>query len=328
MLAVIPILGFLFILTIILTAANKYSRRESILLACIVWGVLIVDSTEFLSLFRALNVTGLLLYWGVVFVFGTIILNKQLKSIDLSQRISFHLASPLSFFEKILLTSSLIIVLTTGLIAIISAPNNWDSMTYHMGCVAHWKQNASAYIYPTNIRRQAFMSPFAEWIILHLQILSNGDGLANLVQWFSFVGCLIGVSLIARHFGLSRRGQITSVAVAATIPMAILQASSTQNNCVATFWMCWFILFFFKYYKNQDLISLLASGSALGLAILTKLTALIFLPPFMIWFAVLLFRKMKWGALKPIGCVILIVLIFNAGFLIRNFNTSGYPLGK
>ena len=39
MLAVIPILGFLLILAVILTATNKYSRRESILLACVVWGV-------------------------------------------------------------------------------------------------------------------------------------------------------------------------------------------------------------------------------------------------------------------------------------------------
>ena len=73
-------------------------------------------------------------------------------------------------------------------------------MSYHMPRVMHWIQNQNVDFYPTSTTRQLYVSPFSEYVILHLQLIVNGDRLANLVQWFSMFGSLIGVSLIAREF--------------------------------------------------------------------------------------------------------------------------------
>ena len=45
-----------------------------------------------------------------------------------------------------------------------------------------------------------------------------------MVDWFSFIGSIIGVSLIARELGADHKGQLLSAAFCATIPMANLVA--------------------------------------------------------------------------------------------------------
>ena len=110
-------------------------------------------------------------------------------------------------------------------------------MTYHMSRVAHWIQNQSVAHYPTNIPRQLELAPWAEFTVTHFQLLTGGDRLANSVQWFSMAGSLLGVSLIAQQLGAGVVGQVLAVVFAATIPMGILQGSSTQNDYVVTFWL-------------------------------------------------------------------------------------------
>ena len=68
-----------------------------------------------------------------------------------------------------------------------------------MSRVVHWQQNHSIARYPTHILRQLVLPPGAEVAILHLQILSDSDRFANLVQWFSVAAGLCGVSLIAKE---------------------------------------------------------------------------------------------------------------------------------
>ena len=126
-------------------------------------------------------------------------------------------------------------------IAFFAPPNTWDSMTYHMARVAHWIQNHRVDLYPTQDERQIWKDPWAEYAILHLQLLSQGDHYANLVQWFSYAGSIIGVSLIARALGINRLGQIVTALVAATMPMSLLQATSTQNDLAAALWLICFI---------------------------------------------------------------------------------------
>jgi len=192
-------------------------------------------------------------------------------------------------FKKNHISKAEVIFITTfgiiGLIAFLSPPNNWDSMTYHMSRVMHWIQNRGIEFYPTNILRQLHSNPFAEFVILHFQILSGGEYFANAVQWLSMIGCLIGVSLIAKEFGLTLYGQIVSVIFCVTLPMGILQASSTQNDYVASFHVICFLFFSIKIFKGKhDRLLIYAIGSSLGLAILTKATAYLFIFPFLCWF--------------------------------------------
>src|SRR5437764_14297858 len=105
-------------------------------------------------------------------------------------------------------------------------------MMYHLARVSHWQQDASLAPYPTHILRQLYLQPGAEFVLLQLQILSGGDRLAGLVQWASMVGVLVGTSLLARDLGAHRPGALAASIVAASLPIGILEATSTQNDYV------------------------------------------------------------------------------------------------
>jgi len=89
---------------------------------------------------------------------------------------------------------------------------------FHMSRVVHWIQNKSVAHYPTHILRQLHQNPWSEFGILQFQILSSSDRLANLVQWFSMVGAVLGVSLIAKRLGADLRGEVFAAVTVATVP--------------------------------------------------------------------------------------------------------------
>ena len=114
----------------------------------------------------------------------------------------------LYFFEKIIVFAIIFVSLTTLITALVSPPNTWDSMTYHMSRVEYWVQNKTVNFYNTNNPRQNIFSPLSEFMILHLQILSKSDIYANLISWMSLIVSMITVSLICKEFGLDRKLQI------------------------------------------------------------------------------------------------------------------------
>jgi hypothetical protein len=231
------------------------------------------------------------------------------------------------FLIFLLLGIAFIIVLT-GLTGLIVAPNNWDSMTYHMSRIAHWIQNKNVNFYPTHILRQLHQNPWSEFAIMHFQILSGGDRFANLLQWFSMIGCILGVSLIAKLLGANTHIQIIAAALVSTIPMGILQASSTQNDYVVSYWLVCFLYFFLLFLsrKKYQLSFILGMGASLGLATLTKATTYIFTFPFLIWIGYSLQRKPRRSIWKFIF-FIAIFLTINLGHYLRNFDLYGSPLG-
>jgi 4-amino-4-deoxy-L-arabinose transferase-like glycosyltransferase len=204
-------------------------------------------------------------------------------------------------------------------------------MTYHMSRVAHWIQNQSVSHYPTNILRQLYLTPGSEFIITHFQILSGGDRLANFVQWFSMVGSACGVSLIAKQLGAGAQGQVLAAVVVTTVPMGILQASSTQNDYVVSFWLTCFV-YFLILLKSKEIGQpiwpcSLAVGASLGLAILTKGTAYIFAFPFLVWFALSSITRSRQKLWKSAFIIAIIALSINFAHYARNFDLFGSPLG-
>ena len=225
-----------------------------------------------------------------------------------------------------MLWAVMLILVTIGLIGLIAPPNTNDSMSYHMSRVVHWQQNHSIAHYPTHILRQIVLPPGAELAILHLQVLSGGDRFANLVQWFSVAAGLCGVSLIAKELGADERGQILSVVVCVTLPMVILQASSTQNDAVEALWLTCLVYFLLVMRRRQEWFYPYLVGMSLGLALLTKATAYLLAPPFLIWLGLHLLRTRRWSAWKPLSVIAVIALALNLGHYTRNIRSFGHPL--
>ena len=330
MFAFLPLISFLSLFLLF----NKHHRthgrvpcwRTSFLSSTLTWGLLIVISTELLSIFKLINFGCILTFWLLVIsCTGTanVSLHKRIKT-----PIIFKLPN-FSFFETFLLGAILFILAITALTAFIAPPNTWDSMTYHMSRVVHWIQNHSVAHYPTHIERQLTFTPWAEFAITHFQILSFSDRFANLIQWFSMLGSIIGVSMIAKILGSDRRGQILAAILAATIPMGILQASSTQNDYVVTFWLTCFVYYSLLLKAQLNWENTIAVAASLGLSILTKGTAYIFSLPFLLWLTFSGIKRHRTKFCAHLATIILAAVLINSGYYLRNFglyNNTFAPL--
>ena len=321
---------FLPILALVLISiiGTYYSKdwRISVLSGSLIWGIMITLYTEFFSLLNQLRFETILTTWILTNLVLLVIYFFLLKSRHHTiPKIKLSYLTPI---DIILLIGISFFILTTGLIAIISPPNNWDSMTYHLPRVMHWIQNQSLRHYPTYYSAQIVHPPFAELAILNLQILSKSDRYVNLIQWFSMIGSVIGVSLIAKQFGSNLRGQIFASVFCVTIPMGILQASSTQNDYVVAYWLVclgYFTILSLSY-KQVPLNIVVAIAASFSLAIFTKSSGYIYGLPFMVFLLFVNFNKLRWKLWKPFCIIILFVLLINGNHYLRNLEVYGHPL--
>jgi hypothetical protein len=331
MLVILPLLSLVLLSIVLGQRANCW--RTGILSASVIVGTFIVATTELLSLFYQFSFVTVLLAWSVFALSLLIVIIRQKNRQEIIGNLLkavYLLPKQLTWFLALLLLSIIAIAATVGIIALVAPPNTWDSMTYHMSRVVHWIQNASVAHYPTYNLPQLFHPPFAEFGIAHLQILSNSDRFANLVQWFSAIGSAIGVSLIAKELNAKRRGQIFATVFAATIPMGILQASSTQNDYMVTFWLVCLVYYILLSFKTNDKVYIFWSvGASLGLGILTKSSAYLYGFPFMVWFSLMYFRRYgwRWHAWQTIGLTTAMAIALNSGHYWRNFNLFNSFLG-
>src|SRR5205814_9533115 len=126
-------------------------------------------------------------------------------------------------------------------------------------------------------------------------------------------GCIVGVSAIAGALGLSTRGQAVAALICATLPNAILQASGAKNDLLLA---CWLVCAVYFAVRGESKWMALAAGLALA----TKATAYLFLPP------LLLAAVPKWRK-RDVAWLAGAVLIINGPQYVRNLRFSGSPLG-
>jgi hypothetical protein len=277
-----------FVLISLLTSTLLFSNwqrgdldlRIGFLKSAIVHGVLITICTELLSLSNRVTGQTITLFWvlialihGVSFLSKFTLVSDELwLALDDSQQ-NFQAEKRLDRVISIVITVLLFICLLT---ALITPPDNYDSMTYHMARVMHWIQNGTIHHYPTHILRQLYSFPGSSYLILNLQLLVGSDRFANGVQWLALLGSILATSLIAKEvFG--RSFQWLTALVCMSIPMAIMQSTTTQNDLLTGFWLACFAYFALK--KGIGITDLAWSCAALGLCILTKPTGAIFALP-------------------------------------------------
>jgi hypothetical protein len=317
------------ILLIIIFQSFHKNWRISFLSACLVWGVILTAITELLSIFSILRFEWIIGSWILM---NFVLIGLYLRFFEQQNifKIRIKISKNLNFslFQIILLWGVALIVLGIGVVAIVAAPNHSDSMEYHMSRVVHWLQNYSVAHYPTHTPFQLFQNPWSEFAIMHFQVLSGGDRFANFIQWGSMVGSLVGVSLIASQLGAKARGQILATVFCVTLPMGILQGSSTNNDHVVAFWLVCFAYFtLLTMTEGASPANIYRLGASLGLAILTKGTAYIYAFPFCLWLAFWGIKNLRWQVWKPIVSVLLIGLVINLGHYTRNFLMFASPLG-
>ena len=327
MLVSLPLAAFALLLLAFVRRGSD--ARSAALHAATTWGVSAVVISELLSLPRWLTWTGLAGAWlvadvaaGVYAARGTTtgVAAVTPPGFSVSQR--WGRAADLGLLAGVGVVCGMV-----GLVALLSPPNTWDAMQYHVPRVVHWIQNRSVAFYPTHELKQLHMPPGAEFVMLHLHALWGGDRLDNLVQWSAFLGSIIVVTVLAGLLGAGTRGQILAAVICATIPEGILAASGAKNDWVLSFWMAALMYYAFRFRDDPSLPHGAGLGAALGLTWLTKGTGYALAGPMLVTLVLFWPWKTKLALLRQLPLVVLLAVGLNAGHFARNWQLYGSPLG-
>lgn len=315
-----PILPLITALLLYRLCRRSMGPMNACVHASVIWGVLVLLLTELLSLGRMVTLPGVAAGWGLI----TLMLAGTLWRTR-GRSLVFERVAVLPIWAAV---PTLVTLIVTLVIALVAAPNSTDALTYHLARVAHWMQHGSVDPYATSVTRQIYMPPWPSYVMLHLQVLSEGsDRFAALVQWFAFVGCLVLGGGLARQLDAGRRGVGLTVVLIAALPTAVIEASSTQTDLVVAFWCAAFV--WITLGRNpRALADTLLAGSALGLAIASKGTAYVVCAPFVVWWLLRGFRSSSVRkATVHAATLAAMVLLVNLPLYARNVAVFDHPLG-
>lgn len=343
--------GWLFIsfaaaLVANLVAAGNLSAtnfRLALLRTVVLWFGLLAVGTELLGMRRWITPLGVSVWWILVTVGAVVVVlrilckHSALSCLRLRALLGTCRGIVRSVWSSLCAITAPSVALWIFLIAwfgflfavaLVAAPNNFDSMTYRLPRVMHWAAHASVAHYPTEVIRQLDRSPFAEWVLLHIYQLRHTDHWFNLAQWAGFAFLVLAVHELCSRFTNDRRQRLLAVILAATMPMAILQSTSTQNNVLQSLFFMLFVFFGLRCSdcanaRTSAIADTVLCGLALGLSVLTNSTNIFFIVPFALWFV----WRLRGHLIRRGAPLALAALVILSGHFFRNYQLFDAPLG-
>jgi len=274
--------------------------RHLLLRTAVLTGVAVVAITEALSPLHALSRWPVAIAWALLLAL----------LVRTRPRLRLPSWKPI---EGTLALATAAVAALIALTATLSPPNSADAMAYHLPRVVYWGQSGTVAFFPTPYLNQIMLQPLAEYFMLQTYLLTGGDYLINLLAFAAYAGSVIGVSAIAAALRLGSRAQAWAALFCATLPAAALQGSGAKNDLLLAFYLVCAIYFA----ARREALSL---ALATALALSTKGTAYLFLPPVLVYTAFVLPRRsLLW--------IPAAVLLINGPQYLRNWQLSGSPLG-
>jgi hypothetical protein len=277
-LASLGALPFGFLLGVaLLRFAQGAQRPRAIVDAYLAWTVLSYGSSELLGFFDRIDFLRVFALWVTADLWVLVALWRM------RDRAPAFFRAPISLPFAIVAAFAGV----TLFIALTTAPNNWDSQTYHLPRIEHWIQNGSLAFYPTSITRQNEMGPLAEILLMQARILGGSDLFYPLVQWVSAVCAIAAVFRITRQLGGDETQCWLASVFVATLPIGILESTSTQNDYVVAALLACFATLGLEAIAapRPPLALVMAAAVAAGLSGLVKPTGFLLGAGFAVWFA-------------------------------------------
>lgn len=172
---------------------------------------------------------------------------------------------------------SLAFLVNAALILLVPQNNN-DSMATHLARVGYWLQHGSFEPWATPSIKQIIFPFNAQVQFLWTILFTKGTHFAGFVQWAAALTSMVAIAGIARILGSSRQQALFSALIWGTLPLILLESTTTQNDLVLTALVLIAIYFLYVGLKSSQDRTLVLSGMALGLAIGTKQTVFFILP--------------------------------------------------
>lgn len=312
----------LILLNVHLFDGRKKNTSDRILLyifASVIWGLLLLSITEIYSVFKLLQYDVLRMTWfsiaGLLFIVCVIQCFSKRKSFLKGKKlIGIHLEKTgFGVFYAVFACLMVYFSLKT-------VPYNWDSMTYHVSRVAHWAQNGSVAHYATNIIRQIVSPVLAEFVNLHVYILTGkSDFFLNLLQTISFLTCGFMIYFIARKLKCSLSFSALAVIIYLTTPIAFGEALTTQVDNFATMWLLFFVYILLDFIDPNEKITItwanISKVCTLGILVafgyLTKPSVCIAMIIMVLWlFFICIYRKDNFKSIFGLALLVIPFIIF------------------
>jgi hypothetical protein len=213
-------------------------------------------------------------------------------------------------------------------VAIAVAPNNWDSMTYHLSRAAYWLQYGAVGAFPGGTLRQTASAPNGEILQAWTMAITGTDRFAALVQWACLVGIAACIYAAARLLRFTPAAALFAACLFVILPQPIMQATSTQNDLIVTFFLVASALCTALGFRDRHVGYLVVAGAAAGLAVGTKATALLAAPSLAIIAVTALLAYRPGPRLALAGAAVFAagLLAFGSFVYIENLDRTGDPL--
>ena len=232
------------IVTTWLAVLSIMKKKDIILGVCygvVTWLTLLFLITETTGIFRVLSRTSLLIAWGLVILIEVSVCIFNRKGLKKNKKYIMDQAAQglrVLSSDKVVLVSMIAIVfllVRSTWLAMNTVPDNYDSMTYHLTRIMYWIQHRSAGYFETPDVRHLVSPVLAEYVNLHLVLLTGNDLLVNLVQNVSSYGCVLLVFGILKKLNVSTAWATTGCIALLTMNAFSAEAITTQTDIVAAF---------------------------------------------------------------------------------------------
>ncbi len=309
---------------------NKENTTESpflriaFLKATLVLSGLFYASTEVLSQFDKIDATSARAFWSIATIIGLGIAFKRKPDflVQIFKRIKIFFSQ-----KEYLLYTIVALCVPLLFIALFVPTTNNDSLNYYVPRVIYWIYNKDVDFFPTLNSGQLYYGPFAEYIILQLQLVTGSIVYSNLPQFVSMTGSLVTVSLISEKLFHSKAARNLSVLLAFTLPIGLFESTTTQNDYVCAFYVLTSIFFIMEAYLRLNHENIIMFTLALGFCGLTKFSGWVFAVPFLIFYTALILKRHRLQLARYLPAALAIFIVILAPFTKRNQDTFHIPIG-
>jgi hypothetical protein len=214
--------------------------------------------------------------------------------------------------------------------AILIAPNEADTIGYHLPRVVYWLHHHSA-IWPSHDLNDPEISypPNAELLAAWSVVLSGSDRLTQLVQWLALLGVAGVIFAVARLLGFRARDALWAALLFALMPEPLLQAATVQNDLVVTLFLMSTGFFLVRGLRDRHAGDLVVGALAAGLALGTKFNFAFALPGLLLAVGAAIRVYRPPPRLLERGVAMLVVACVGLGsfIYIQNLSNTGTPTG-
>lgn len=198
---------------------------------------------------------------------------------------------------------------------ILTPTSNLDSHAYRLARVALWVQHETLAHFEVTDFRQVIFPINWELLILWPQVFIKKDYLAQFPAFFSYLGSLGIVYCFLKSLDLSLKRILWTILILGSLPIVVLEASSTQSDLFIGFLLLSCFYLFYDAVKTNKKLPLIFSSIAFAIALGAKSTAFLFIPAFVVVFLIIAHREKQYKSVASF------VLYFIPAFmLLSSFN--------